>query len=124
MERDGRVTRLQGREITEAHISVHSSPSPLHLRHALLLSLPTSPPLPSFQFSAQDDLEIKASGSGRGTISVGLVSGPCVSYLEPRAPLAGRNKGKSRLQEKPGLINNLSHILRHNPLLGIKLRTP
>lgn len=51
-----------------------SSPNPLHLSHVLLLLVCSNPLLAFFQFSAQDDLEIKASGSGRGTISVSLVS--------------------------------------------------
>lgn len=66
--------------------SVLSSPTPLHLSHVLLLPLHSNPLLAFFQFSAQDDLEIKASGSGRGTISVGLVSHYEIFSWSPASP--------------------------------------
>ena len=74
-----------GKLLRPHYPSVLSSPTPLHLSHVLLLPLHSNPLL-SFQFSAQDDLEIKASGSGRGTISVGLVSHHEIFSWSPAPP--------------------------------------
>lgn len=104
-----------------------SSPNPLYLSHVLLLLVCSNPLLASFQFSAQDDLEIKASGSGRGTISVGLVSHhevlswrtSCMTTI----PLVGGNRG-SLLQDKIEISNTFSYHVGHYYLLETKLRTP
>lgn len=82
----------------------------------------SNPPSLSFQFYAQDDIEITASGHGRGTISVGQVSHLVFHSWSPGSPqLVGIEASLD--SDKTEVSKKISYRLEHYCLLQTKLKT-